>query len=264
MAWNPDHYLAFGDHRLRPAIDLLDKVALATPAAIHDLGCGAGNVTRLLAQRWPGAAITAIDNSPDMLARARQQRLDVAWDRSRYRGLRPGAPRRPRLLECRAAVARRSPASPSPPARHGGAGRCPGGTDAAQSRDTVSDADRGSGACRSVARDACACPAPSGRRRAGVLSRIAGTRGGATLFGRPSIFTSWRARTRWWPGHPARRFGRFSIRSPRANARAFSPSTRRASATPTRRSRTGKPCSRSAACSSSPHARASAEQGDFI
>jgi len=79
MAWNPDHYLAFGDHRLRPAVDLLDKVALAAPAAIDDLGCGAGNVTRLLAQRWPGAAITAIDNSPDMLARARQEQLDVAW-----------------------------------------------------------------------------------------------------------------------------------------------------------------------------------------
>jgi len=71
MAWNPAQYLKFADDRRRPAIDLLARIALASPRTIVDLGCGAGNVTRLLAERWPDARITGVDNSPAMLASAR-------------------------------------------------------------------------------------------------------------------------------------------------------------------------------------------------
>ena len=71
MAWNPTQYLKFADDRRRPAIDLLARIALAAPSAIVDLGCGAGNVTRLLAERWPHARITGVDSSPAMLASAR-------------------------------------------------------------------------------------------------------------------------------------------------------------------------------------------------
>ena len=35
-----------------------------------DLGCGAGNLTMLLAQRWPGASIVGIDSSAEMVAAA--------------------------------------------------------------------------------------------------------------------------------------------------------------------------------------------------
>lgn len=78
MSWNPQRYLEFEDHRLRPAIDLLARVALDAPRAVVDLGCGAGNVTRLLAQRWPDAAVVGIDNSEPMLARARATSAGVA------------------------------------------------------------------------------------------------------------------------------------------------------------------------------------------
>ena len=71
MSWNPQQYLEFEDHRLRPAIDLLARVAADGPRAVVDLGCGAGNVTRLLARRWPGASVVGVDNSEPMLSKAR-------------------------------------------------------------------------------------------------------------------------------------------------------------------------------------------------
>jgi trans-aconitate 2-methyltransferase len=77
--WDPGQYLEFADHRLRPALDLLARVPLAAPAVVYDLGCGAGNVTRLLAERWPGAAVTGVDGSAAMLTRARALRAPVEW-----------------------------------------------------------------------------------------------------------------------------------------------------------------------------------------
>ena len=79
MSWNPDLYLSFGDHRLRPALDLMARIPLAAPRRIVDLGCGPGNVTRFLAERWPEAAVTGIDNAPEMLARARKDYPALAW-----------------------------------------------------------------------------------------------------------------------------------------------------------------------------------------
>ena len=69
--WDPGQYHKFSDHRRRPAVELLARVPPdANPGLVVDLGCGSGEVTRLLAERWPGAAVQGIDNSPDMLARA--------------------------------------------------------------------------------------------------------------------------------------------------------------------------------------------------
>ena len=69
--WDPGQYHKFSDHRRRPAIELLARVPPAEPALVVDLGCGSGEITRLMAERWPGAAVQGIDNSPDMLERAR-------------------------------------------------------------------------------------------------------------------------------------------------------------------------------------------------
>lgn len=70
--WDPRQYLRHEGHRTRPFLDLLRRVPEppGEPARIADLGCGAGNVTALLAERWPTARITGFDNSPDMLAEA--------------------------------------------------------------------------------------------------------------------------------------------------------------------------------------------------
>ena len=69
-AWDPSQYLKFAGPRARPALDLLNRVELDSPGAVFDLGCGAGNVTRMLARRWPEATVTGVDGSAEMLARA--------------------------------------------------------------------------------------------------------------------------------------------------------------------------------------------------
>ncbi|PWI16124.1 trans-aconitate 2-methyltransferase [Streptomyces sp. Act143] len=70
--WDPAQYLRHADHRARPFADLLARVPdpPSAPARVADLGCGPGNVTALLADRWPTARITGYDNSPEMLDKA--------------------------------------------------------------------------------------------------------------------------------------------------------------------------------------------------
>ena len=75
--WNPDVYLAFADHRGRPYYDLLTRVGAEKPRRVVDLGCGPGNLTVTLTQRWPDAAIEAWDSSPEMVESARGRGVDA-------------------------------------------------------------------------------------------------------------------------------------------------------------------------------------------
>ncbi|WP_372347800.1 trans-aconitate 2-methyltransferase [Streptomyces sp. KL116D] len=82
--WDPQQYLRHAGHRGRPFADLLARVPALPrePARIADLGCGPGNVTTLLTERWPTARITGYDNSPEMLEKAKvhaTDRLDFAY-----------------------------------------------------------------------------------------------------------------------------------------------------------------------------------------
>src|SRR5687768_11597147 len=79
MTWNPERYLAFSDQRTRPAIDLLTRVPLQQAERVADLGCGPGNSTRLLVERWPAAMVIGIDSSSDMLASARRSGVRAIW-----------------------------------------------------------------------------------------------------------------------------------------------------------------------------------------
>jgi trans-aconitate 2-methyltransferase len=71
--WSPDTYLAFADHRGRPFFDLVSRIGAEQPRRVVDLGCGPGNLTATLAQRWPGAVLEAWDSSPEMVAAARER-----------------------------------------------------------------------------------------------------------------------------------------------------------------------------------------------
>lgn len=82
MVWNPQQYLKFSGHRLRPAVDLLMRVPDCAPRAIVDLGAGAGNVTKLLKERWPAAAVTGVEGSAEMVAAGRKAAPDVEWQRA--------------------------------------------------------------------------------------------------------------------------------------------------------------------------------------
>lgn len=90
--WNPGQYLKFAGHRLRPALDLLARIDVDAPGRVFDLGCGAGNVTRLLADRWPDAAVTGVDGSREMLENARGEHPDLAWEEADLAGWAPDAP----------------------------------------------------------------------------------------------------------------------------------------------------------------------------
>ncbi len=78
-SWDPNQYLKFADHRLRPALDLLARIRADEPGSVYDLGCGAGNVTKLLAERWPKARVTGVDSSMPMLEKARVAAPRIAF-----------------------------------------------------------------------------------------------------------------------------------------------------------------------------------------
>ena len=62
MSWDPEQYLKFVEARRRPALDLIARLGGSCPRNVVDLGCGAGNITRLLAEHWPQARIIGIDS----------------------------------------------------------------------------------------------------------------------------------------------------------------------------------------------------------
>lgn len=78
-AWNPDLYLKFQKERTQPAIDLCKRIDLNQPKKILDIGCGPGNSTKILRNRWPASDITGIDNSPEMIDEAKAKYPNEKW-----------------------------------------------------------------------------------------------------------------------------------------------------------------------------------------
>jgi len=79
MAWDPTLYLKFGDERLRPGFELLARIGDVPPGPLYELGCGTGVHARAIAGRWPDRALTAIDRSREMLAKAAAEPSPVRW-----------------------------------------------------------------------------------------------------------------------------------------------------------------------------------------
>ncbi|MBF0251887.1 MAG: methyltransferase domain-containing protein [Alphaproteobacteria bacterium] len=92
-SWDPAHYLKYAGQRIRPALDLLARIPLDEARTIADLGCGPGNVVEHLARAFPGAAITGVDNSAQMLNAARSEHGDAAtWVQMDAARWEPDAP----------------------------------------------------------------------------------------------------------------------------------------------------------------------------
>ncbi|MEN8113445.1 MAG: methyltransferase domain-containing protein [Actinomycetota bacterium] len=79
MPWDPEHYLRFADHRERPGVELMARIPNIEARTIVDLGCGTGNLTELLARRWPAAKVIGIDSSPEMIDRAGRDHPELDW-----------------------------------------------------------------------------------------------------------------------------------------------------------------------------------------
>ena len=90
--WDPSLYLKFSDHRLRPALELLDRIPLASPGVVYDLGCGTGDVTRVIGERWPAATVHGLDNSKEMLHTAAAVPGAIRWIEADVRHWRPDEP----------------------------------------------------------------------------------------------------------------------------------------------------------------------------
>jgi trans-aconitate 2-methyltransferase len=100
--WDPVQYLQFTGERMRPALDLLAQVPTTSPVRVVDLGCGAGNVTAMLRQRFPDAEVVGVDDSATMLAKARATLPDCRFEQADFFGWQPSAP--PDLIYSNAAL----------------------------------------------------------------------------------------------------------------------------------------------------------------
>lgn len=78
--WDPNRYLTYADERGRPFVDLLQRVAADAPRTVVDIGCGPGNLTVLLRERWPEAQVTGLDSSAEMIERARHDQPGIDFE----------------------------------------------------------------------------------------------------------------------------------------------------------------------------------------
>ena len=225
--WDAGQYLRFGGERSRPFFDLIAQIGATDPGYVADLGCGPGNLTAVLAQRWPGATVVGVDNSPEMIAAATEQAAPGRREphvRARRRlGLAARPSGRRARLQRRAAVGAGSPAAAaatgpicSPRAA---------GSPSSSRATSTSPATRSSASSRSRrAGGRCWRKRNSTGRRANRPSTWNCWPGPAMRWtpGRPATCTSCRARTRWSSGPRARRSGRCSRPSTEEQAKAFS------------------------------------------
>ena len=100
--WDPGQYHRFTDHRLRPALELLDRVPITGASIVYDLGCGSGNVTWVIAERFAGARVAGVEISSEMLAKAAEPPSRIEWIQADIAGWEPE--RAPELIYSNAAL----------------------------------------------------------------------------------------------------------------------------------------------------------------
>ncbi len=92
MTWSAAQYVKFEGERTRPARDLVQRIPFAHAESAADIGCGPGNSTEILRERYPQARIVGVDSSADMIDAARKRLPDVAFEIGDIREWRPERP----------------------------------------------------------------------------------------------------------------------------------------------------------------------------
>jgi trans-aconitate 2-methyltransferase len=92
MTWSAAQYVKFEHERTRPVHDLVARIPNAEIVHAADIGCGPGNSTEVLRERYPEARIVGLDSSPDMIEAARKRLPDIAFEIADIREWRPKAP----------------------------------------------------------------------------------------------------------------------------------------------------------------------------
>ncbi len=77
--WDPAQYLKFSDHRLRPNLELMDRIPETAPELVVDLGCGTGEITSPLSDKGPASKTVGMDLSSEMLSTAENRGDSVEW-----------------------------------------------------------------------------------------------------------------------------------------------------------------------------------------
>jgi trans-aconitate 2-methyltransferase len=89
MSWSAAQYVKFEHERTRPVHDLVARIRNAQIVRAADIGCGPGNSTQVLRERYPEARIVGLDSSPDMIEAARKRLPDIASEVADIRHWRP-------------------------------------------------------------------------------------------------------------------------------------------------------------------------------
>jgi trans-aconitate 2-methyltransferase len=100
--WEPQTYLRYADIRFRACIDLIARLPKVSYTTVFDLGCGTGHLTRILADSFPGANVTGLDSSPEMLGEARREFPAISWQQADISSWHPATP--PDLVYTNAAL----------------------------------------------------------------------------------------------------------------------------------------------------------------
>ena len=80
MSWSAAQYLKFEDERTRPVRDLVARIPTHEARRAADIGCGPGNSTEVLSERFPSARIVGLDSTAEMIEAARRRLPGVAFE----------------------------------------------------------------------------------------------------------------------------------------------------------------------------------------
>lgn len=84
--WSAKQYLRFEKERSRPARDLVSQISPESVGRVLDAGCGPGNSTALLLERFPGREVIGADSSENMLEAARKALPGVTFMQADLQG----------------------------------------------------------------------------------------------------------------------------------------------------------------------------------